>query len=70
MDELGLTQEITPKHFSVKSSVFPFRKFPGVDIILGPEMHSTGEVMGIDDIFLSLLPRASWRPRPRFRITV
>ena len=40
-----------PTHFSVKESVFPFNKFPGVDIILGPEMRSTGEVMGIDDNF-------------------
>lgn len=51
LDELGLFEEITPKHFSVKESVFPFNKFPGVDIILGPEMRSTGEVMGIDDTF-------------------
>ncbi|MGF1582608.1 MAG: carbamoyl-phosphate synthase large subunit [Gemmataceae bacterium] len=50
LEELGL-QEVTPKHFSVKESVFPFNKFPGVDIILGPEMRSTGEVMGIDDAF-------------------
>jgi carbamoyl-phosphate synthase large subunit len=46
--DFGLRKEIEPKHFSVKESVFPFRKFPGVDIILGPEMKSTGEVMGID----------------------
>jgi carbamoyl-phosphate synthase large subunit len=44
-------QEIVPAHFSVKESVFPFNKFPGVDIILGPEMRSTGEVMGIDSSF-------------------
>jgi carbamoyl-phosphate synthase large subunit len=44
-------EEVVPKHFSVKESVFPFNKFPGVDIILGPEMRSTGEVMGIDDDF-------------------
>ncbi|HJT76749.1 MAG TPA: carbamoyl-phosphate synthase large subunit, partial [Gemmataceae bacterium] len=44
-------QEVTPTHFSVKESVFPFNKFPGVDIILGPEMRSTGEVMGIDASF-------------------
>ncbi|HEX4590947.1 MAG TPA: carbamoyl-phosphate synthase large subunit [Gemmataceae bacterium] len=49
LDELGVHDEVTPKHFSVKESVFPFNKFPGVDIILGPEMRSTGEVMGIDD---------------------
>ena len=46
--EFGLKKEIEPKHFSVKESVFPFKKFQGVDIILGPEMKSTGEVMGID----------------------
>jgi carbamoyl-phosphate synthase large subunit len=46
--ELGVTAEITPTHTSVKESVFPFSKFPGVDVILGPEMRSTGEVMGID----------------------
>ncbi|RPH51145.1 MAG: carbamoyl-phosphate synthase large subunit, partial [Planctomycetota bacterium] len=46
--EFGLKKEIEPNHFSVKVSVFPFRKFQGVDIILGPEMKSTGEVMGID----------------------
>lgn len=51
LEELGLREEVTPKHFSVKESVFPFNKFPGVDIILGPEMRSTGEVMGIDDTF-------------------
>ena len=51
LDELGLFEEITPRHYSVKESVFPFNKFPGVDIILGPEMRSTGEVMGIDDSF-------------------
>jgi carbamoyl-phosphate synthase large subunit len=51
LDELNLLHEVTPRHFSVKESVFPFNKFPGVDIILGPEMRSTGEVMGIDDSF-------------------
>jgi carbamoyl-phosphate synthase large subunit len=51
LHELGLFDEVVPKHFSVKESVFPFNKFPGVDIILGPEMRSTGEVMGIDDRF-------------------
>ena len=48
LKELGFTEEVTPKHFSVKEAVFPFSKFTGVDIILGPEMKSTGEVMGID----------------------
>jgi carbamoyl-phosphate synthase large subunit len=51
LDELGLLNEVVPRHFSVKESVFPFNKFPGVDILLGPEMRSTGEVMGIDDSF-------------------
>jgi carbamoyl-phosphate synthase large subunit len=51
LDELGLFEEPVPRHFSVKESVFPFNKFPGVDIILGPEMRSTGEVMGVDETF-------------------
>ncbi len=51
LDELGIHNEVVPKYFSVKESVFPFNKFPGVDIILGPEMRSTGEVMGIADDF-------------------
>jgi carbamoyl-phosphate synthase large subunit len=51
LDELGVADEVVPAHFSVKESVFPFNKFLGVDIILGPEMRSTGEVMGIDDSF-------------------
>jgi carbamoyl-phosphate synthase large subunit len=47
LTELGFTKEVWPKYFSVKESVFPFSKFPGQDILLGPEMRSTGEVMGI-----------------------
>ena len=46
--ELGVVEEIIPEHISIKESVFPFTKFPGVDSLLGPEMKSTGEVMGID----------------------
>jgi carbamoyl-phosphate synthase large subunit len=46
--ELGFTEEIVPKHFSVKEAVFPFLRYQGTDIALGPEMKSTGEVMGID----------------------
>jgi carbamoyl-phosphate synthase large subunit len=46
--ELGFTKEILPKHFSVKEAVFPFLRYQGTDIALGPEMKSTGEVMGID----------------------
>ena len=51
LDELGFTEEIIPSHYSVKEAVFPFVKFPGVDTLLGPEMKSTGEVMGIDSEF-------------------
>jgi carbamoyl-phosphate synthase large subunit len=46
--ELGFTREIVPKHYSVKEAVFPFLRFEGINISLGPEMKSTGEVMGID----------------------
>ena len=49
--ELGVVEEIVPTHFSVKQPVFPFARFLGSDIILGPEMRSTGEVMGIADDF-------------------
>ena len=48
LGELGFTREIVPKHFSVKEAVFPFLRYEGLDISLGPEMKSTGEVMGID----------------------
>jgi carbamoyl-phosphate synthase large subunit len=51
LTELGFTQTIKPKHVSVKEAVFPFNRFPEVDILLGPEMKSTGEVMGIDQTF-------------------
>jgi len=51
LKELGLTEERKTKHISVKEAVFPFDRFPGVDTILGPEMKSTGEVMGIDKDF-------------------
>ncbi|MBX3652637.1 MAG: carbamoyl-phosphate synthase large subunit [Ramlibacter sp.] len=47
----GITAEVTPPYFSVKEAVFPFVKFPGVDTILGPEMKSTGEVMGVGKTF-------------------
>ncbi|MCE0482779.1 MAG: carbamoyl-phosphate synthase large subunit [Methylacidiphilales bacterium] len=49
--DLGFTREIIPTHYSLKEAVFPFAKFRGTDILLGPEMKSTGEVMGIDDDF-------------------
>ncbi|NNM79154.1 MAG: carbamoyl-phosphate synthase large subunit [Gallionella sp.] len=47
----GITKEVIPPYFSVKEAVFPFIKFPGVDVILGPEMKSTGEVMGVGETF-------------------
>ena len=48
LSELGFTSELLPLHYSVKEAVFPFIRFPGIDITLGPEMKATGEVMGID----------------------
>jgi carbamoyl-phosphate synthase large subunit len=51
LDSQGIKEEVVPKYFSVKEAVFPFVKFPGVDTILGPEMKSTGEVMGVGKTF-------------------
>jgi carbamoyl-phosphate synthase large subunit len=51
LPELGLTSDPVPSYVSIKESVFPFRKFAGVDIVLGPEMKSTGEVMGVSERF-------------------
>jgi carbamoyl-phosphate synthase large subunit len=51
LQELGFTEARIPTHLSVKEAVFPFTRFPGVDVLLGPEMKSTGEVMGIDADF-------------------
>jgi len=51
LKEQGITEEVIPDYFSVKESVFPFVKFPGVDTLLGPEMKSTGEVMGVGRSF-------------------
>jgi len=53
LKDLGFTEELIPRHVAVKESVFPFNRFPGVDVMLGPEMKSTGEVMGIDMDFSS-----------------
>jgi carbamoyl-phosphate synthase large subunit len=66
----GVTKEVTPPYFSVKEAVFPFVKFPGVDTILGPEMKSTGEVMGVGKTFgeafvKSQLGAGTKLPRPR-----
>ena len=51
LDQQGITEEVIPPYFSVKEAVFPFNKFPGIDPILGPEMRSTGEVMGVGKTF-------------------
>ena len=48
LKELGIEKDVIPPYFSVKEAVFPFNRFPGVDPVLGPEMKSTGEVMGLD----------------------
>jgi len=71
----GFEKEIIPPYFSVKEAVFPFRKFPGVDTILGPEMKSTGEVMGVGDNFgeafvKSQLAASSELPKPGGRAFV
>ena len=58
LHEMGLTEEIVPPHVSVKESVLPFNKFSGVDTLLGPEMKSTGEVMGIDHSFSKAFAKA------------
>lgn len=58
LKEQGYTQEIVPTHFAVKQPVFPFMKFPGVDPILGPEMRSTGEVMGVGNCFPEAFAKA------------
>ncbi len=58
LDELGFTEEKEIPHIAVKEAVFPFIRFPGVDIILGPEMRSTGEVMGISDNFGTAFAKA------------
>ncbi len=54
----GVTKEIIPDYYSVKEAVFPFAKFPGVDILLGPEMKSTGEVMGVGRTFAEAFAKA------------
>ena len=59
LSEIGFTTERVPTHVAVKESVFPFGRFPGVDTILGPEMKSTGEVMGIDTTFAMAFAKAS-----------
>ncbi|MFC1885954.1 ATP-grasp domain-containing protein, partial [Thermodesulfobacteriota bacterium] len=63
LEELGITQEIVPEHISVKEAVLPFDRFPNVDTLLGPEMKSTGEVMGIDMEFGAAYAKAQFGAR-------
>ncbi|MBE3071101.1 MAG: carbamoyl-phosphate synthase large subunit [Planctomycetes bacterium] len=58
LEELGFTKEVVIDHVAVKAAVFPFVRFPGVDAVLGPEMRSTGEVMGIDSSFGTAFAKA------------
>ena len=69
LDSQGIIDEVTPPYYSVKEAVLPFVKFPGVDTILGPEMKSTGEVMGIGRTFGEAFVKSQWGagstlPRP------
>ena len=69
LDSQGIYDEVTPPYYSVKEAVFPFVKFPGVDTILGPEMKSTGEVMGVGRNFGEAFVKSQWGagsslPRP------
>ena len=59
LKDQGFTSEVTPRHYFVKEAVFPFAKFPKVDPLLGPEMKSTGEVMGIGGSFAEAFGKAS-----------
>ncbi|AEG92850.1 carbamoyl-phosphate synthase large subunit [Ramlibacter tataouinensis] len=73
LESQGIRREVTPPYFSVKEAVFPFVKFPGVDTILGPEMKSTGEVMGVGKTFgeafvKSQLGAGTKLPRPTDRV--
>ncbi len=65
LDDLGMNREIIPKHVSVKEAVLPFDRFPDVDTLLGPEMKSTGEVMGIDTEFGIAYAKAQFGARQR-----
>ena len=58
LESQGFTKEIVPPYYSVKEAVFPFNKFPGIDPILGPEMKSTGEVMGVGETFAEAYSKA------------
>ncbi len=69
LKQLGIHGDIVPKHVAVKESVFPFVKFPGVDTLLGPEMKSTGEVMGLDMEFGKAFAKAQLGAGVRLPLT-
>ena len=69
LKDLGFTEEIIPTHYSLKEAVFPFAKFRGTDILLGPEMKSTGEVMGIDDDFGLAYAKSQMAAQPPLPLT-
>ncbi|GKU93632.1 hypothetical protein SLEP1_g7209 [Rubroshorea leprosula] len=58
LHDLGFVDEVIPKHLSVKEAVLPFEEFQGCDVVLGPELKSTGEVMGIDFKFATAFAKA------------
>ncbi|QSX34508.1 carbamoyl-phosphate synthase large subunit [Shewanella avicenniae] len=65
LEQQGFTQEVIPPYFSVKEVVLPFNKFPGVDPLLGPEMRSTGEVMGVGETFAEAYAKAQLGAAPK-----
>jgi carbamoyl-phosphate synthase large subunit len=69
LEELNFTQEVIPNHIAVKEAVLPFNKFPGTDPIVGPEMRSTGEVMGIDSDFGRAFAKAELGAGERLPLT-
>ncbi len=69
LEELNYTEEVIPSHISVKEAVLPFDKFAGTDTILGPEMRSTGEVMGIDSTFGAAFAKAELGASQRLPLT-
>ncbi len=69
LQEIGFTQEIRPRHWCVKEAVFPFVRFPGASIALGPEMRSTGEVMGLDDDLGIAYAKSQMAARPALPTT-
>ncbi|WP_413199323.1 carbamoyl-phosphate synthase large subunit [Nostoc piscinale] len=69
LEELNFTEEVIPSHIAVKEAVLPFNKFPGTDTILGPEMRSTGEVMGIDSDFGRAFAKAELAAGERLPLT-